>query len=368
MYWTGSGRITSTIERANLDGSEQETLLIGLFQLGSVALDVAGGKMYWTDSLFRIERANLDGSGRETLISLGLINNAQGIALDLSVAHDVWVSSNLANSPFEPFQDCLHFNENTMFTAGCGDQAGPLSQFPLFGIGGLQLWIGQIPCQSQNLLFIGTSFAGESLPFGGNAIAASIIGLSQGITLGLEGFETTEGADVPASQGNPYAAESAVPTSGEPSEQVGPLWSQGNPPTLQLGPLGAAQTVANKTYEVWFSQSVDPPPFEPMRDCVRFTDTTLSRDACGDIGALAESPLLGVPGLSLWIGHLPCGGLSLVYFGTSFDGAVFPFGDNVMSTSVVGLNPGFTLAVEGFENPSCSIVPGTKGPVEGSRP
>ena len=282
---------------------------------------------------------------------------ALGIALDLSVAHDVWVSSNLDDPPFEPFQDCLHFNENMMFTAGCGDQAGPLAQFPILGVAGLNLWIGQVPCQSQNLLFIGTSFEGESLPFGGNAISASIIGLSQGITLGVEGFETTECSDVPASQNNPYAAESEVPTGSEPSEPLGLFGSQGNSPTLQLGPAGTTQTVANKTYEVWFSRSFDPPPFSPIRDCVRFTSTTISSDVCGDTGPLAEFPLFGVAGLSLWIGQVPCGGSSLIYFGTSFDGAVFPQGGNVMSASVIGAPQGFTLALEGFENPSCSIAP-----------
>ena len=159
---------------------------------------------------------------------------------------------------------------------------------------------------------------------------------------------------VPASQGNPYAAESAVPTSSEPSEQVGPFWSQGNPPTLQLGPAGA---VANKTYEVWFSQSLDSPPFSPMRDCVRFTGTTISSDSCGDTEPLVDFPLFGVPGLSLWIGYVPYGGSNLIFFGTSFDGAAFPQGGNVMSASIISASQGFTLGMEGFENPSCSIAP-----------
>ena len=84
---------------------------------------------------------------------------------------------------------------------------------------------------------------------------------------------------------------------------------------------------------MWFSQSFDSPPFDPARDCVRFTQTTVSTDQCGDAGPLFEFPLFGVPGLSLWVGQIPCGGLNLVLFGTSFDGAVFPQGGNVMSAS-----------------------------------
>lgn len=316
--------------------------------------EMVAGKMYWTDSAAQtIERANLDGSDRETLLTE--LRRPVAIALDLSVAHDVWISSDQNDPPFEPVYDCLHFNENMMFTAACGDQVGPLTQFPLLGVAGLQLWIGQVPCQSQNLLFIGTSFEGESLPFGGNAISASIVGLGQGITLGLEGFETTDCSDVPTSRDNPYAVELEIPTGSESSPPVS--WSQGNLPTLQLGPSGTTQTVANKTYEVWSSQSLDLPPFEPVRDCVRFTDSTISTDGCGDSGPLGEFPLFGVPGLSLWIGHVPCSGQDVVYFGTSFDGTVLPFDASVMSATAVGVTDEFTLALEGFENPSCSIAP-----------
>ena len=46
----------------------------------SIALDVAGGKLYWTDWTTRkIRRANLDGSGVEELLSA----NSLGIALSL---------------------------------------------------------------------------------------------------------------------------------------------------------------------------------------------------------------------------------------------------------------------------------------------
>ena len=48
-----------------------------------IALDVASGKMYWTDSeADKIQRANLDGSNVEDLVTTGL-SNPFGIALGI---------------------------------------------------------------------------------------------------------------------------------------------------------------------------------------------------------------------------------------------------------------------------------------------
>ena len=65
MYWTSAGRI----QRANLDGSNIEDLVTGLGWTRDLALDVAGGKMYWTTGAGRIQRANLDGSNIEDLVT-----------------------------------------------------------------------------------------------------------------------------------------------------------------------------------------------------------------------------------------------------------------------------------------------------------
>ena len=46
MYWTDTG--TQEIRRADLDGMNSEQLLSGLSTPLGIALDVAGGKMYWT--------------------------------------------------------------------------------------------------------------------------------------------------------------------------------------------------------------------------------------------------------------------------------------------------------------------------------
>jgi hypothetical protein len=70
------------IRRANLDGSGVENLLF--LDAADIALDVAGGKMYWLDAgTDKLMRANLDGSSIQDLGTTGI--NPWGLALDLTV-------------------------------------------------------------------------------------------------------------------------------------------------------------------------------------------------------------------------------------------------------------------------------------------
>lgn len=89
LYWTDWG--TDRIQRANLDGSGIEDLVVGggLDGPDGLALDVSGGKMYWTDAgASRIQRANLDGSSVENLVTgLGI---PYGLALDVSGRKMYW--------------------------------------------------------------------------------------------------------------------------------------------------------------------------------------------------------------------------------------------------------------------------------------
>ena len=89
MYWTNAALPpNSKIQRANLDGSTIEPLVDNLVttvltEPAGIALDVAGGKMYWTDrGAAKIQRANLDGSNIEDLVTTG-ITMPFGIALEL---------------------------------------------------------------------------------------------------------------------------------------------------------------------------------------------------------------------------------------------------------------------------------------------
>ena len=70
------------IARANLDGSDQETVLPSP-GIGSLAVDPVAAKMYWADDQGpgdRIRRAGLDGSGAETLLE-GLLS-VRGLSVD----------------------------------------------------------------------------------------------------------------------------------------------------------------------------------------------------------------------------------------------------------------------------------------------
>ena len=91
MYWTDF--FANKVQRANLDGSAVEDLVSGLRQPEGMALDVAGGKMYWTDSgTDKVQRANLDGSAVEDLVTSGLIL-PRGIALDVAGGKMYWTDS-----------------------------------------------------------------------------------------------------------------------------------------------------------------------------------------------------------------------------------------------------------------------------------
>ena len=93
MYWTDweledrRGKIL----RANLDGSDVETLFVGEPSRG-IALDIHSGKVYWTnwnhDRNGSIRRADLDGSNVELLVA-GLAT-PRGISFDATGARIYW--------------------------------------------------------------------------------------------------------------------------------------------------------------------------------------------------------------------------------------------------------------------------------------
>ena len=92
IYWVD--RSPGTIQRANLDGSNVETLVTGLTKPRGIALDVAGGQIYWMDAdTGSIYRANLDGSNIEILIT-GL-DTPNAIALDVNRGKIYWTDESL---------------------------------------------------------------------------------------------------------------------------------------------------------------------------------------------------------------------------------------------------------------------------------
>ncbi|MXX40873.1 MAG: hypothetical protein F4Z85_22915 [Gemmatimonadetes bacterium] len=84
--------VWATIQRANLDGSQIETLVDDRSSPAGLALDLDGGKMYWTDTgRSRIVRSNFDGSQIETLVNFLLLNIPQALALDLAGGKMYWM-------------------------------------------------------------------------------------------------------------------------------------------------------------------------------------------------------------------------------------------------------------------------------------
>ncbi len=88
IFWadTGSARIRS----CDLLGGNVSDIAVVTDATGHLALDVAGGKIYWTQGVHpgggdRVRRANLDGSGVEDLVTAGL-ELPGPIALDLTAA------------------------------------------------------------------------------------------------------------------------------------------------------------------------------------------------------------------------------------------------------------------------------------------
>ena len=99
IYWTdivstGFRKYNSKIQRANLDGSNIETLSIIEDRIHSPTLDMNGGKIYWKAYEFakdrhKIRRANLDGSNIETLFITK--NDISDLTLDANEGKIYWI-------------------------------------------------------------------------------------------------------------------------------------------------------------------------------------------------------------------------------------------------------------------------------------
>jgi len=87
------------IERANLDGSNRETIIgaPSVDRPGAVAVDVAGGKVYWVDNAVQtnyVARANLDGTGFEILVDYpSAVSGLLDIDLDVPSGKVFWIDT-----------------------------------------------------------------------------------------------------------------------------------------------------------------------------------------------------------------------------------------------------------------------------------
>ena len=104
VYWTNMGALQGStqpddgfIRRANIDGSNATTLIPegNTHTPKQMKLDAAHAQLYWCDREgMRVMRANTDGSNIETLVTTGTTddqaNYALGIALDLAGGEMYW--------------------------------------------------------------------------------------------------------------------------------------------------------------------------------------------------------------------------------------------------------------------------------------
>jgi DNA-binding beta-propeller fold protein YncE len=95
MYWTTSDTSTTgRIFRGNLNGTGAQVVVQASgnpFKPGNIALDAAGGKIYWTDPVAHfVRRANLDGTIVQDLRGGAFANPTKGIALDLAGGVIYW--------------------------------------------------------------------------------------------------------------------------------------------------------------------------------------------------------------------------------------------------------------------------------------
>jgi sugar lactone lactonase YvrE len=112
IFWTGMGQPAADdgfIDRADLDGTHIVRVVPagGAFTPKQLKLDAKHGKLYWSDREgMRVMRANLDGSQVETLIETGSGDDARrnaanwcvGIALDVERGKIYWTQKGGTNA------------------------------------------------------------------------------------------------------------------------------------------------------------------------------------------------------------------------------------------------------------------------------
>lgn len=90
VYWTEkTGERSGRIRRANFNGSNVELVKNLTSVPRSLAVDVAGGKLYLTNSWGKIQRLNLDGSGFHSNLIIDL-TAPQHLALDVAGGKVYW--------------------------------------------------------------------------------------------------------------------------------------------------------------------------------------------------------------------------------------------------------------------------------------
>ena len=131
IYWTGVGPTEKlglniggqSIFRASLDGSNVEFFLTAEgYEPRGLALDVAGGQIYWTykrppaDGNGKIFRASLDGGSKVEILRTGRILQPRGLALDVAGGQIYWTDgNNIARASLDRSKNWTAMDVNKMY-------------------------------------------------------------------------------------------------------------------------------------------------------------------------------------------------------------------------------------------------------------
>ena len=125
MYWADV--VTGKIQRANLDGSDIEDVVVVSSGPYGIAIAPSGNKLYWGESPpLRIQRANLDGSEVEEILGESVLGApAWGIALDLTRDKMYWTGPSKIDQARLDGSDVENFVATEVFPRGLAlDAAG----------------------------------------------------------------------------------------------------------------------------------------------------------------------------------------------------------------------------------------------------
>ncbi|HQU72033.1 MAG: DUF5050 domain-containing protein [Calditrichaeota bacterium] len=169
IYWIEIRQTDGKIWRCNLDGSEQESVITGISNFpNDLAIDVEGGKMYWThfSGSNVIERANLDGTEQEILVTG--ISGSEGIALDLTTVVGLDPSTSTPAESFELYANYPNpFNPETHIEFNLS-RAGQV-RLEIFNVAGemVALLLGEwVSAGRHQLTWQGRDQHGRSVPSG----------------------------------------------------------------------------------------------------------------------------------------------------------------------------------------------------------
>ncbi len=121
--YVAAGPSTSVLHRSELDGTGDTTLPVSMTWCADVAVDPAGGKIYWAEGVNTLKRANLDGTGTETLLSLPVRGN--GLDLDLTNGKVYWGEGNGAGGDKVRRANLDGSNPEDLVTAGADGLGKP---------------------------------------------------------------------------------------------------------------------------------------------------------------------------------------------------------------------------------------------------